>query len=280
MKRVQWLPCVLGLVGLLLGGCASQEAAAPKKAEEAQILSKNAEKHAQLAAAYFEIEQYEIALEETRKTLDLDATNMAAYAIQALIYMKLKQEPEAEQAFRQAFALSPNDSDLLHNYGVFLCQKNKIREALDYFERAMKNPLYSKPERSMFAAAGCLNNANASEADINLALRFYERGLLKRPNHPVGLLGMAGIKFRRQDFLGAAALLADYHKQFSPSAASQYMAWQTAHALGRKEDEANAALVLMRDFPKSDEAKKMLQSGPAGADSSASVTASKQEKAQ
>ena len=47
-----------------------------------------------------------------------------------LVYMQLKENSRAEESFERALRLSPNDADINHNYGWFLCQ-TRTRAGVD-----------------------------------------------------------------------------------------------------------------------------------------------------
>ena len=49
-----------------------------------------------------------------------------------------------------------NNPDLNNNYGWFLCQTGREREAVGYFQRALRDPLYATPARASLSAGVCL----------------------------------------------------------------------------------------------------------------------------
>ncbi len=56
-------------------------------------------------------------------------------------------EPElAEQYFRKALAASNNETRIVNNYGSFLFEQKRYKEAYERFEQAAADNLY--PERS------------------------------------------------------------------------------------------------------------------------------------
>ena len=72
-----------------------------------------------------------------------------------LVYMDLRENELAAQSLERALRLAPNDADINHNYGVFLCQTQREPDSIRYFMQAIKNPLYSAPWRSYSAAGVC-----------------------------------------------------------------------------------------------------------------------------
>ena len=64
--------------------------------------------------------------------------------------------PQGGAEFRaRAWRLAPNDSDIHHNWGWYLCQHKREREALEQFEIAVRNPLYKTPEIALVNAGRC-----------------------------------------------------------------------------------------------------------------------------
>jgi type IV pilus assembly protein PilF len=79
-----------------------------------------------------------------------------AYGLLGLIYMDMNERAEAEANFQKALRLDPAGSDLANNYGWFLCQTGRERESIPYFDRALRDPLYTTPARAGQNAGSCL----------------------------------------------------------------------------------------------------------------------------
>ena len=87
--------------------------------------------HTDLAAGYYERGQMDVALDELNIAVGLDPNYAPAYNIYGLVYSVLGDASKAEQNFSRALLLAPNDSDIHHNWGWYLCQHKREREALD-----------------------------------------------------------------------------------------------------------------------------------------------------
>lgn len=97
----------------------------------------------ELAFNYFQRGQMAVALEEIKAALAADPDYGTAFNVLGLINMDLGENAKADEAFRKALTILPNDSDALNNYGWFLCQTKRERESIDRFMQALKNPLYA-----------------------------------------------------------------------------------------------------------------------------------------
>ena len=98
--------------------------------------------HVELGAGYYERGQMDVALEELNEAATIDPTNPRVYNIYGLVYAMLGDNPKAEQNFQRALALAPQDSEIRHNWGWYLCSNERPREAIPEFELALRNPLY------------------------------------------------------------------------------------------------------------------------------------------
>ena len=67
-----------------------------------------------------------------------------------------RRRPEGRAELRSARSqLAPGDSDIHHNWGWYLCQHKREREALAQFEIAVRNTLYRTPEIALVNAGRC-----------------------------------------------------------------------------------------------------------------------------
>lgn len=170
---------------------------------------KRAEIRTELASSYYRDGRLAVALEETQRALQIDPRYAPAHGLLGLIYMEIGDRREAEESFGRALRLEPDNSDILNNYGWFLCQSGRERESVGYFERAAANRLYTTPGLALRNAGVCLMRINdlagaeqalrgALETDAGDPLTKYElarlylaRGQPDRAEFYFGLLDPA-----------------------------------------------------------------------------------------
>lgn len=111
---------------------------------------------ADLAAGYYRTGQLAVALDEARRAVSIDPGFADAYGLLGLIYMAMDQRGDAEDNFQKAMRLDPANSELANNYGWFLCQTGRERDSIQYFDRALRDPLYTTPARAAQNAGSCL----------------------------------------------------------------------------------------------------------------------------
>lgn len=228
----------------LLPGAAAYAAEVNRSKEIADIRT-------QLAAGYYARGQYTVALEEVRAALAAVSDYAPAYNVQALVYMDLKEWATAEENFLRALRIDPTNADANHNFGWFLCGKReRYAEGVRYFLAALKNPLYTKPEKSLQQAGLCaLKVGDLVQAEENL----YKADRAQ-PNNPQTVLGLAQLAFRRKDYVIARQFLQQQARLASPSAESLWLNVRVERKLGQADSEAGFARELRARFSDSEEA--------------------------
>ncbi|BBP03472.1 type IV pilus biogenesis/stability protein PilW [Sulfuriferula plumbiphila] len=247
------------LITLLLGACAqppgadapSSQQTATSNVGEAQ---NRARIHTELAADYFTRRQYAIALEELRDAIRADSRYAPAYNMFGLVYMELHEDKTAENNFRRALELAPNESETHNNYGWFLCTRNRFEPAIAQFNEALRNPLYPSPERALTNAGVCslkAGNQTAAEA-------YFERALKRQPNQPQALAQLADIYYRQGRYPESRVLLARFFDVSQPSPAPLWLGVRLARKMGDRDAEASYGLQLRRRFADSPETHLLL----------------------
>ena len=105
----------------------------------------------ELANAYYAQGQFATALEEVKRALAINPIFGPAYNLRGLIYGSLGDEAQADESFRRALQINPRDADAMHNYGWFLCQRQRMPEAVAQFNQALTQPQYRDAARTLAA---------------------------------------------------------------------------------------------------------------------------------
>src|SRR6185503_7854040 len=173
----------------------SQSSVQSKPVDATQLSDprRRAEVHTNLAAEYYARGSFAIALNETRAAIKDDPSYAPAYNMQALVYMEVREDKNARDAFEKALALTPNDPDVMNNYGWFLCLRDESTRGLALLQRASNDQLYATPEKAWLSAGLCQKrigrNAEAEES--------LHRAVLIRPDLIAALYNLAILTYER-----------------------------------------------------------------------------------
>ena len=245
MKRIAALAAVA-----LVAACAREpEPLSGMIVGEVSDARNRARAHTELAGAYYERGNMGVALDELRPATAADSSYPQAYGLLGLVYMELKDPGQAESNFERALRLSPNDGDINHNYGWFLCQNGREKDSIRYFLQALRNPLYASPGRTYSTAGVCsLRAGNPKDAE-----EFFQRALKLDPDDALALLQLAQVRYRRGSIDEARRLVSRYNKLVSPNSESLWLALRIERKLGERVAEQSYANQLRRRFPNSAE---------------------------
>ena len=251
----------LGLALALLAGCAAAPQSESPKTESGTIVGEStdprnrARVRTELASLYYARGNMNVALDELRLAVAADPNFATAHGMFGLVYMELRENTLARSSFERALALSPDDPDINHNFGWFLCQTGKEVESNEYFVRALRNPLYATPARTWSAAGSCaLRIGNLQQADNSL-----QRALAIDPGQPAALLQLAQLRYRQGNLDEARKLVARHVKVADATAESLWLALRIERRLGQRDSALSYANQLRRRFPQSKEAQALLR---------------------
>jgi type IV pilus assembly protein PilF len=236
---------------VLVAACATKEAEPTSGAIVGEVgdARNRARVHTELASAYYERGNMGVALDELRQATTADPTYSGSYGLLGLVYMELKDPRQAEANFERALRLSPNDAEINHNYGWFLCQNGREKESTRYFLQALRNPLYASPGRTYSAAGFCSVRAG----NIKDAEEFLQRALKLDSDDASALLNLGQIRYQQGNVAEARRLISRYNKLVSPSPESLWLALRIERKGGERAAEQSYANQLRRRFPNSAE---------------------------
>lgn len=254
MKRL--LPFALAV---LLAACATtnpnQELGGTNRSEETQT-QRLARLHTELGAGYYARHQQNVALEELNEALKVDAKYAPAHSILGLVYMELKEDGKAEQSFRMAIDLAPQDPEIHNNYGWFLCQKSQFKTAIEQFNLAAKHPLYRTPEVALVNAGLC----SARMGEIKEATQYFTRALTIQASLPLAYFGLAEISYKSAQFEDARNHMKGVMQATNPPPQALLLGACIERRLGDRTAELSYTQQLRNRYPDSRELKQ-LQSG-------------------
>jgi type IV pilus assembly protein PilF len=240
---------------LAAAGCATQSSVetGPVTDTGGANARRRAEVHTALAGEYYARGNFAVALSETRLAVKDDPTYHAAYNVQGLIFMELREDVMARQAFDQALRLSPNNPDVLNNFGWFLCLRAETQRGLDMIIRAANDTLYPTPEKAWLSAGLCLRRVGRN----NEAEDALRRAVLIRPDLIGALYNLAIMSYERGDMKDAETYLMRYTRLAAPTLEALVLGVRIARSNNDKVAEDSFMQQIRRRYPDSPELRAL-----------------------
>lgn len=243
-----------GIAFLLMAGCVTSTT---KKNSSFEVTDDAAAQYYQLGARYYRNGNYELARLRLERALELDPRLASAHYTLALTYEQLENDRLALEHYSEAVRVEPNNYDARNAYAVFLCRQQRFDEAEKQFDRAMKVPDNDSRHVMLTNAGACMTQ----KPDYDKAEKYFRDALEARPAYGDALLQLAALKHKTGDNLHARAFLQRYLAVNKSSSAALYLGIQIEKSLGDERASTDFANQLLRDFPRSPEARRVLEAG-------------------
>jgi type IV pilus assembly protein PilF len=209
--------------------------------------------HTEIAAAYYERGQMDVALEELNESIKLDGDSASTYNVYGLVYATMGENAKAEQNFQRALQLAPQDSEIRQNWGWYLCMHGRAQASIAEFEQAVKNPLYKTPEVALINAGRC----SASLGDNATAEQYFKRALAASPGNPNAAYGLALLAYRAGRYDEARGYLRPSVLQANPAPAALYLGVCLERKMNDKQAEASFTSQLKNRYPDAAETRAL-----------------------
>jgi type IV pilus assembly protein PilF len=204
-----------------------------------------AELHTELAAGYYERGQFDVALEELGVASQLDPAYPKIYNVYGLVYTMLDDPQKAESSFARALSLAPDDSEIRHNWGAYLCTHGRPAESIAEFEQVLRNPLYKSPEVALINAGKC-SAAIGRNAE---AESYFRRALVLQPGNATASYNLALLTYKSGRLAEARALMRPVVQQANPPAEALFLGVCIERKLGDRGAEASYTSQLRNRYP-------------------------------
>lgn len=252
MRRKLALALLILALGLNACGAAPTKGKAGDKARSA------AEVHVALGQRYMQQGKLEIALEKLQKALKFDASYVDAHTVIAVLYERINDPRKAAEHYKRAVELAPRNGATNNNYGAFLCRTGKLEEAQQRFAAAVADPFYKTPDIAYTNAGTCLVQADKPDR----AEQDFRKALETNPNNGEALFHLAGILFKKNDFLRARAFLQRFDALGVANPDALLLGHGIETSLGNTREANEYARRLRSEFPDSPQLQKLEPSTP------------------
>lgn len=233
-----------------LSGCASNP---PNDdivtASDEPELRRRARLRLQLAVGYFEQGKTTVALDEVKLALNIDPSFVDAYNLRGLIYVRLNDMRLAEESFRRGLAISPNDANVLQNYGWMLCQQQRFDEGVQSFDKALANPTYGDRAKTWLTKGLCQARAGKTR-DAEDSLRH---SLELDARNPVTGYNLAQLLYQRGQYEQAQFYIRRLNNSELANAESLWLGIKVEQRMGNRLARDQLGSQLRNRFPSSRE---------------------------
>ncbi|WP_437883560.1 type IV pilus biogenesis/stability protein PilW [Pseudomonas sp. LRF_L74] len=241
------------LMAGMLGACVSTGGRVdPMKTQEGRDKARDA--YIQLGLGFLSQGATEKAKEPLKSALAIDSSSAEAHGALAAVFQREMEPKLAEQHYRKALSNSDNDARLMNNYGGFLYEQKRYKEAYDVYLKATQDDMYSERSR-VFENLGltCIQLDRKAEA-----AQFFERALRLNARRPVALFQMAQMSYEKRDYVSARNFYRGYSQQGQQTPQSLLLGIRLAKVFDQRDEAASLGLQLKRLYPGTPEYQQYL----------------------
>ncbi|MGM9481207.1 type IV pilus biogenesis/stability protein PilW [Roseateles sp. NT4] len=208
----------------------------------------------ELAQGYFSRGQFNTALDELKLALQAKPDMREAVNLRALIYGAMGETQLAEDTFRRALAVYPNDPDTLHNYGWFMCQQQRWPTADSLFDQALAVSTYRAPARTLLAKGVC----EARAGRMLVAEKTLQRAFELDPGNPAIAVNLAEVLYRNRELERARFYAKRVNAQpEQTNAQSLWLQLRIERKMNNSGTVDDLAMQLRRKYPQAPETQAL-----------------------
>lgn len=214
------------------------------------------ETYVQLGLGYLRTGNRDAARLNFNKALEIDKRSAGAHDGMALLYQLEAMEDLAESHFKRAIRYDRNFARARNNYGSFLYEQGRYKDAFTQFDLASQNLDYNRrPIALVNLGRTALKLDDAARAESAL-----KHALALDPSQDRAMIELAEIYFTQQNYAEAKRYLDMYGKATRHSARSLWLGIRLERIFGNRDQEASYALALKNLHPYSQEYLQYRQS--------------------
>lgn len=240
---MMWRLLLTILCVAMLTGCASSGGQGTGNKQNAAQLN------VELGLGYLRQGRPKLALDNLQRAIELDPRLADAHHYAAEAYRQLQQYARAEEHFAKALRLAPKDSALKNNYAIYLCEREKFKEADKYFVGAASDKFYTGSAEAMENAGVCARK----NGDNALASERFHQALNYDGRRSRALYQLAELEYEQGKYREAQGLMERYFNVAKTSAPALWLAIRIEHELGNEARVRVYATDLHRNYPNSKE---------------------------
>jgi len=229
-----------------LAGCASQKRAEKKRGDASTF-------NTALGISYLQQGNIPLAKEKLDRALQENPDNPQVHSARAMLFDRMHQPKNADEEYKAALRLAPNDPNVSNNYAVYLCQAGRTAEGVRRFEDVAHNALYLTPWAAYTNAGVCLRSAKRNAE----AVKDFKQALQARPNFAEAAFQLGDLQLNDGNLADARKTVDDYIGAFNSTPDLLLLGVRIARAQSDRPAAERFARKLRLDFPSSAQAQAL-----------------------
>lgn len=246
-----WRGVALACVMAILAGCVQTGDVQPMRTGEGRERAKQA--YIELGKGYLQEGLTAQAKGPLQSALEIDPSDAETHEVLALVFQH-EMEPElADKHFRKALA-GKRSARTLNNYGYFLYEEGAYEKALEVYQQASEDTMYSSRSK-VFENMGL---TALKMGDKERASQYFQRALRLDATQPRSLLEMGVLSYENRDYPAARHYYEAFVQRGAHNARSLLLGIRVATIYQDRDEAASLGLRLKQVYPASAEYKAYL----------------------
>lgn len=184
-----------------------------------------------LGLTYLQNNNYTQAKKNLDKALEFNPRSADVQYAMAYYYQLVGDTQRAEDFYKGAIDLAPDNGDISNSFGAFKCQNGQYEQAKAYFFEAINNRLYANAAQTYENLALCAQ----SQGKFEDAIGYFKEALKHQPARGKTLFLLTESYIISEQWDAAKATLTKYEKVARVTPDSLWLAHEIA--LGQKDIE-------------------------------------------
>ena len=242
---------IAALSACFLAGCVNSDGSRTRKQEDPTAAA--AKTNIQLGIGYLQQGNYPVAREKLERSLKQNPKDPDVHTSLGLLYDRVGETRKADQHYREALRLAPDNPDVSNNYAIYLCKLGRIDDGVERFTAVAVNKYYRTPEVALTNAGACLRGAKRPDE----AEQKFLAAIKARPDYSEATVQLAALHMERGNLDEARKVVDTYLGAFRPQADVLFAAVTVARASKDKMSEEKFSRRLRLEFPESAQARAL-----------------------
>ncbi len=207
-----------------------------------------------LGLTYLQNNNYTQAKKNLDKALAFDPNSADVQYAMAYYYQLVGDNLRAEEYYKTAIELAPDDGDIANSYGAFKCQNGEYDKAKAYFFEAINNRLYANAAQTYENLALCAQ----SQGKLDEAIGYFKDALQHQPARGKSLFLLSELYTVSEQWDLAEITLQKYQRVAKVTPDSLWLAYEIAKGKKDLEKAKGYGDMLLSLFPESELTKRYL----------------------